>query len=431
MRPYDLVENLIHYRALESQSGVSAQHRADAAPEQPDSFAAVSENEKPSSDRPATRLATRLSFFVAGFGIACWAPLVPFAKQRLAVDHATLGLLLLCLGIGSITAMLLTSVLSARFGSKPVILASGFGLAAVLPLVSIATTPWALAALLLAFGAALGSIDVAMNVHAVEVERAAGTPLMSGFHALFSIGGFAGATSMTALLSRGVAPLAGTVAAAAAMALAMAFAWPRLLTGTKRAADSPLFVRPRGIVLLLAGLAAAVFLAEGAMLDWSALLLTDAGLTTASRGGVGYMLFAVAMTVGRLAGDKVAAKLGDLRILLWGGILAVIGFIVLLAAPLDLARMSGFLLIGLGSSNIVPVLFRKAGAQTVMPSALAVGAITTTGYAGILVGPAGIGFIAHAVDLQTAFWIVAALTCLIPLTAHIVAGNSARRGSTP
>lgn len=383
----------------------------------------------PSPDRPATRLATRLAFLVAGFGIACWAPLVPFAKQRLAVDDGTLGLLLLCIGIGSVAAMLLTGPLSARFGSKPIILAGGFGLVAVLPTLTLATTPLALALALLAFGAALGSIDVAMNVHAVEVERAAGTPLMSGFHALFSIGGFAGAASMTALLSWGIAPLAGTLASAAAMAAAMAFAWPRLLAGAHGQVEGSLFVRPHGIVLLLAGLAAATFLAEGAMLDWSALLLTGAGLTSASQGGVGYMLFAIAMTAGRLAGDTVTARAGDRNTLFWGGIVAVIGFAVLLAAPAPGLRMAGFVLIGLGASNIVPVLFRKAGAQTAMPPALAIGAITTAGYAGILVGPAGIGFAADAVGLHTAFWLVAALLCLVPLTAHIVAGRRARRAA--
>src|SRR5450631_3810661 len=128
-----------------------------------------------SSDRPATRLATRLSFLVAGFGIACWAPLVPFAKQRLAVDDGTLGLLLLCIGIGSVVAMLLTGPLSSRYGSKPVTLAGGFGLAVILPVLSVAATPTTVALALLAFGASLGSIDVAMNVHAVD-ERAGSYP---------------------------------------------------------------------------------------------------------------------------------------------------------------------------------------------------------------------------------------------------------------
>jgi predicted MFS family arabinose efflux permease len=374
-----------------------------------------------SSDRPATRLATRLSFLVAGFGIACWAPLVPFAKQRLAVDDGTLGLLLLCIGIGSVVAMLITGPLSSRYGSKPVILAGGFGLAVILPVLTVAATSTTTALALLAFGASLGSIDVAMNVHAVEVERAADKPLMSGFHALFSIGGFAGSTLMTFLLSLGVAPLGGTLFCSAIMIVAMAFAWPRLMTGAQ-GERGPLFVMPHGIVLLLAALAAATFLAEGAILDWSALLVTDTGLVTATKGGVGYMLFAVAMTAGRLVGDSITARIGDRNTLFWGGTLAIAGFVLLLTAPLAAVAMAGFLLIGLGASNIVPVLFRNAGSQKAMPSALAVGAITTTGYAGILAGPAAIGFVSKAVGLHAAFWMVAALLCLVPLTARLVAG---------
>ena len=374
-----------------------------------------------SPDRPATRLATRLSFLVAGFGIACWAPLVPFAKQRLGVDDGTLGLLLLCIGIGSVVAMLLTGPLSSRYGSKPVILAGGFGLAALLPVLSVATTPTTVALALLAFGASLGSIDVAMNVHAVEVERAADKPLMSGFHALFSIGGFAGSTLMTFLLSLRWAPLGGTLLCSAIMMAAMALAWPRLMTGAQ-GERGPLFVMPRGIVLLLAGLAAASFLAEGAILDWSALLITDAGLVTATKGGVGYMFFAVAMTVGRLVGDRITARIGDRSTLFWGGVLAIAGFIMLLTAPLAAVAMAGFLLFGLGASNIVPILFRNAGSQKTMPPALAVGAITTTGYAGILVGPAAIGFVSKAMGLHAAFWMVAALLCLAPLVARLVAG---------
>ena len=373
------------------------------------------------SDRPATRLATRLSFLVAGLGIACWAPLAPFAKRRLAVDDATLGLLLLCIGIGSVVAMLLTGPLSSRYGSKPVILAGGFGLAVILPVLSAAATPTIVALALFAFGASLGSIAVAMNVHAVEVERAANKPLMSGFHALFSIGGFAGSTLMTLLLSLGLAPLGASLFCSAIMMAAMALAWPRLMTGAK-GERGPLFVTPRGIVLLLAGLAAASFLAEGAILDWSALLIIDAGLVTETHGGAGYMFFAVAMTAGRLVGDKVTTRIGDRSILFWGGVLALSGFVLLLTAPLATFAMAGFLLIGLGASNIVPVLFRNAGSQKTMPSALAISAIATTGYAGILVGPAAIGFASKAVGLHTAFWMVAVLLCLAPLTAPLVAG---------
>src|SRR5689334_10297409 len=114
----------------------------------------------------SARLATRLAFLVAGFGMACWAPLVPYAKARLAVDDGVLGLLLLCLGIGSVVAMLATGALSSRFGTRPVILAGGLGLAAMLPALAVASTPVMLGLSLLLFGASLGSIDVAMNIHA-------------------------------------------------------------------------------------------------------------------------------------------------------------------------------------------------------------------------------------------------------------------------
>jgi len=381
-----------------------------------------------SSDRPATRLATRLSFLIAGFGIACWAPLVPFAKMRLDLDDASLGILLLCIGIGSVAAMMGAGPLSARYGSKPMILVGAIGSAVMLPILPVAPTTAAQGIALLIFGAAHGALDVAMNVHAVEVERAAGRPLMSGFHALFSIGGFLGAALMATLLTLGVGPFASTSVCAGLMLAAIALAWPRLLpaTTTGKAEETPLFVRPRGVVVLVAALAAAIFLVEGAMLDWSALLITGKSLLDRNQAGLGYTLFAAAMTCGRLAGDWLTASIGDRKTLIGGGLIAVTGFVVLLTAPVAAGALAGFFLIGMGASNIVPVFFRRAGSQTVMPPALAVGAITMTGYAGVLLGPALIGYAASVVGLPISFWILAGLVCLVPLTAREAVGSENR-----
>jgi predicted MFS family arabinose efflux permease len=372
-----------------------------------------------SANRAETRLATRLSFLVAGFAIACWAPLVPYAKERLGVDDAGLGLLLLCLGVGSVVAMPVTGVLSSRLGAKPIIVASGIGLALLLPLLAVAATPLTLGLALFAFGASIGSIDIAINVHAVEVERASSRPLMSGFHAMFSIGGFAGASAMTFLLSARVDALLGAMMGSVLLATAIAVAWPRLLKGSSDA-QGPLLVRPRGGVLLLAALAAITFLVEGAMLDWSALLLIDTNLLTPAYGGLGYTMFAIAMTLGRIAGDRIVALVGDQGTLRWGGLIAIAGLAVVLVAPGPGVALLGFLLIGLGASNIVPVLFRQAGLQRAMPAGLAVAAITTVGYAGILTGPAAIGFVARAVGLPQAFWLLAALLGLVPLLSMMV-----------
>ncbi|CAO3422612.1 MFS transporter [Azospirillum doebereinerae] len=372
-----------------------------------------------SANRPATRLATRLSFLVAGFGMACWAPLVPFAKERLGAGDAQLGVLLLCLGVGSLAAMPVTGALTGRLGSRPMILLGGVGLCAALPLLALASSAPGLAAALLLFGASLGMIDVAMNIHAVEVERDSSEPLMSGFHGLFSVGGFAGAGGMTLLLWAGLAPFPATVVAALLGLALLAVAGPRLLAAKPDSAGGG-FARPRGIVLLLASLAALVFLAEGAILDWSALLLTEQGLVGAGGGGVGYMVFSVAMTVGRLFGDRVVSRLGGTRVLAGGGAVTIAGFAVLLLSPSTVPAIGGFLLIGLGASNIVPVLFSATGRQTAMPASLAVAAMTTVGYAGILVGPALMGFVAQGVGLYGAFWLLAALIGVVPLAARHV-----------
>jgi predicted MFS family arabinose efflux permease len=374
----------------------------------------------------ATRLATRLVFFVAGFAVSCWAPLVPYAKDRLAVDERVLGFLLLCLGIGSLVAMAFTGTLSSRFGTRPVILASGLGLCITVPFLALAASPFTLGVTLLFFGAALGSLDVAVNIHAVEVERAAGQPMMSGFHAQYSLGGFVGAMFITVLLSAGASPFACVVIASALMLAMIWAASPRLLR-TRTADGEPHFALPRGVVLVIALLAAITFLAEGTMLDWSALLITGNGLVAVEQGGIGFVLFSVAMTVMRFFGDALTARIGDRPTMVWGGLFAIGGFAVLLVAPVAAVAMIGFVAVGLGAANIVPVLFRRAGSQTVMPPGLAIAAVTTMGYAGILLGPAAIGFLAKHWGLGTAFWIVPAILLLVPLCAGVVVGKSARR----
>ncbi|MFK4719655.1 MFS transporter [Bradyrhizobium niftali] len=364
-------------------------------------------------------LGIRLAFFVAGFGLAAWAPLVPLAKERLAVGDRMLGFLLLCLGTGSVIAMLLTGVLNARYGSKPIILGGGLGLAILLPCLGIANTPVRLGATLFAFGVSLGSIDVAMNIYAIELERVTGRPLMSGLHAQYSIGEFTGSAAVTSLLSLQLGPLFSTLVCSALMTIAIVSAWPGLLAAGA-GQQGPSFVLPNRSVLLIAVLAAITFLVEGSMLDWSALLLVERDLLAEAHGGIGCMLFSIAMAAGRLGGDAVVARIGDRAILILGTLPIVTGFLAVVAAPVALIAMAGFLLIGLGISNVVPVLCRRAGKQKMMPPAVAIAVITTAGYAGILVGPAGIGLVAHMFGLRVAFGMLGVLMSIVTLSARMM-----------
>jgi predicted MFS family arabinose efflux permease len=317
-----------------------------------------------------------------------------------------------------------TGLVSARYGGRPASVAGGIGIALTLPALALAGTPLTLALALFLFGASLGTIDVAMNVHAVDVERDAGRPMMSGFHALFSVGGFAGAGVMTFLLSAGLRPVIAALLCAALVGCTILIARPFFLD---RSGVRPerLLVWPRGIVLLLAGLACIGFLAEGALLDWSALLIVGAGIVPSARGGLGYMIFSVAMTIGRLSGDAIIRRFGNRLVLQIGGAAAVAGFLMLIAAKSILVAAPALLLIGFGASNVVPILFSRVGSQTVMPAGLAVAALTTLGYGGILVGPAAIGFIANGLGLKSAFVLLALLLCLVPLSAPWAAGRRA------
>ena len=369
------------------------------------------------------KLSTRLAFVAAGFGVACWAPLVPFAKTRCHLGDDTMGLLLLLLGAGSIVAMPLAANLSARFSSKPVVLSGGLGLALILPLLSIASSPIALGAALFAFGASLGSIDVAMNLHAVDVERLSEKPLMSGFHALFSVGGFLGSGIVTALLSRGIALSASTMLCSMILASLIVVALPRMLSNRERT-KQPLFAIPRGVVLVIAIFAAISFLVEGALLDWSALLLIGEHLVSVAHGGLGYMLFSIAMTFSRFVGDGIVARLGNHIVLTFGGVIALLGLCGLILAPVAWIALVSFVFVGLGAANIVPILFRLAGTQHTMPKGLAVAALTTAGYAGLLTGPAVIGFLSKGIGLHNAFWLLAALLACVPIFAKHVAAET-------
>jgi predicted MFS family arabinose efflux permease len=360
------------------------------------------------------RLSTRLSFLVAGLVMASWAPQVPYAKARLGLDESAFGLLLLCLGIGSVLAMQVIGAVVARIGSRPVVLISGAGLCLTLPWLACASTVSSLAICLLVFGASIGSIDVAMNVHAVEVEQAAAEPLMSGFHGMYSLGGLVGAAGGTALLSSGLRPVIAATVAAIVAAVLLALAAPGLLR-SKSVQGAPLIAIPRGIVILIGILAFVAFLTEGALLDWSALLLTGSFGIPAAQAGIGYALFSVAMAFGRLTGDPVVRRLGQQRVLLCGGLVVTAGFVLLLLWPSAWVAAGGFLLIGLGVANLVPILFSAAGRQNAMSPALAVASMTTLGYAGILIGPVAIGFIASLTSLRAAFAALALIMLGFPV----------------
>ncbi|MBT4471168.1 MAG: MFS transporter [Rhodobacterales bacterium] len=369
----------------------------------------------------SARLATRLAFFAAGFAMGCCAPFFPFIKENVSADKSEFGLLLLCLGIGAIIAMPITGIISAKRGSKPMILLGGFVMALLIPVLVIVETQFILAIIIFLLGASLGTLDVAMNVHAVEVEKIEKRSLMSNFHAQFSIGGLAGAGLMTVFLFFETSLLSSSVIAASITFITMTLTVKRLLNVST--VKKTKFMLPKGVVILLAIFAAIIFLVEGAVVDWGALLIIDRELTAPKSAGIGYILFSIAMVVARLLGDEIVKAIGEFKVLIFGVVITILGILIIFLSNITIIALSGFMFIGLGVANLVPIFFSAAGRQTVMPPAIAIASVTTTGYAGILLGPVIIGYFAEITSLSIGFSILIPLVVLIVIFSRKISTN--------
>ncbi|KAF6665762.1 MFS transporter [Pantoea sp. EKM101V] len=364
---------------------------------------------------------TRTIFLINGLGMSAWAPLVPFARDRLQLSGASLGALLLCLGIGSLAAMPVTGTLVARFGCRRVMCFSTLLVLVMMPLLATADSHLLMAAALMLFGAGLGMLDVAMNYQAVQVEQAAGKPMMSGFHGFFSLGGILGAGTVSLLLSQSFSPLSATLVVMAVMLLLLLWRIPVLMNERLHQPDQPWLVIPRGWVAFLGLLCFILFLAEGAVLDWGALLLLQNPAMSTAYAGLGYATFSVAMTLGRFSGDKIIQRFGRYPVMITGALTAAAGMTLAVWLPWPEIALLAFLLVGFGLSNTVPMLFNAAGNQQDMPANLAISAMTTLGYAGILSGPALIGFISQWISLSGAFLVIALLLLVVAASARRVA----------
>ena len=243
---------------------------------------------------------------------------------------------------------------------------------------------------------------------------------MSGMHALWSVGGFAGAGLFGIWVGTlGLTPFASTCIAAGSMLLTLGFFARHLLPFGGESGGTMVAV-PKGIVTFVGVVACIAFLVEGAVMDWSGVFLTTVKDLDMSLAGTGFTVFSAAMLIMRLLGDAAVQKLGQKLVVLGGSLLAFLGFLLVIFAPSQLLLYAGFFAIGIGSANVVPVFFSLLGKQKDMPISMAVPAVSTLGYLGILMGPAAIGFLAHQTSLYMAFAFLAALVAVQAVIAAYV-----------
>ena len=355
--------------------------------------------------------AARAFFFIGGFGTATWAPLVPLLRERLMVGDDVLGMLLLCIGVGSLLTMPLSGALAMRLGCRRVVMTASILFAAILLLVSCVDALSLAVPIVLIFGAVMGCIDVVVNIVAVLVEKGIGRRIMSGMHAFWSLGGFVGAGLYGVWVGLlGLTPFQSTAIAAGLILLLTAVYGRHLIP--YGGGGGALLALPRGIIVFVGMTAFIAFLSEGAVMDWGGVYLTTVRGMDLALAGTGYSVFSAAMLTMRFLGDRVVQRIGALPVAVGGALLAFGGILLVMFAPVDALLYVGFFAIGIGSANIVPVFFSLMGRQNVMPVSAAVSAVSTMGYLGILAGPAAIGFVSSLTTLQTAFAMLAALSIL-------------------
>jgi len=357
------------------------------------------------ASRSIARTATRCGFFMAGFGLAVWAPLVPYVRERIEMSDALFGVLLLCIGIGSLSWMPLSGLLVSRLGIRPVVLGAVALLGVALVGMALADSVWLMALALFCFGGSLGVIDVVLNIQSVLVETAVGRRMMSNFHGMFSLGAIVGALAMTLQLSMGLSAEFGTLSMTAVVVIAN-LSVARGFLPDRAPGGGLAFVRPRGLVLLAGLLCFAVYLAEGAVLDWSALYLTGEKSLEVSLGGLGYAAYTLMVTIARFGGAPVINRLGPARVIALGGLVAALGIALTLSTTSWPLALLGYGLCGLGCANVAPVLISSLSRQTIMPMHTAVTVATTIGFAGVLAGPALMGVVAQLFSLGAAFFML-------------------------
>ncbi len=379
----------------------------------------------PASPRPG--ISVTVVFFLLGAGSGEWAARIPTIKGSLHLSAGVLGLTLLGPAIGAVVAMPATGAALATVAPRRVVRAAFVPFGGLLAVLSAAGSAWELFAILTGWGAAMGAIDVAMNTEAAALQDRLGRRVMSRFHAAYSVGGLTGAGTGALAAAAGVSVAVtflavGTLLVTVGLAGSAGFSTPQRpahLDGTETApAGSARRPQASWALVALTAMAFGCFLAEGAANDWSAVYLHSSLGAGSGLAAVAYTAFSCAMAIGRFAGDRLAGRLGPARLVRLSGATAAVGFAGALVVGRVDAAMIGFVLLGLGLSFVVPLVFTAASQLSRPAPSLA--AVTSCGYLGLLVGPALIGGIAEPLGLPKALGVVVAVSAATAVLAKAV-----------
>ena len=372
------------------------------------------------------RFATSVFFFISGFGYASWASRIPSIQQQLHLNDAELGGILFAFPIGLVLTMPLTGSLLSRFKGKHIMLAGAILFNIMLALPGFAVLEWQLAAILLFFGASRNLLNLSMNAQALGVQAMYPKSIITSFHAVWSLAGFAGAAVGYVMVTLHIGPAFHLMGISLLSLALTGYFYPGSLDEPPSGQKKKLFSWPEKSLLNFAFISFACMACENTMYDWGIIYFEKVTASGKSTATAAFVIFMVAVTAGRLLGDSLVTKHGTNVILKFSGMSVAVGFLCCVLLPYVIPTCIGFIFIGLGISCIVPLVFSKAGKSKTLSSGPALASISTVGYLGFLVVPPMVGLISQVSSLRWAFVIMAALGLLIIwLVQKIVAGENA------
>lgn len=390
----------------------------DGATDMDASFASMSV--QPVS-REKARWITIVFFFLSGIITATWASRIPDIQKKLALNDAQWGGVLFALPAGLVMGLPLSSWVVSKYGSRRMMVITSVVFAITLCLLGIVDRTWLLVLTLFLFGMLRNATNISINTHSLEVQKLYEKPIISTFHGTWSLACFLAAGAGTLMIAAGVEPSAHFVFMAGLCVLfCFFFRSKKEEVHQAHSEKRPFFIRPDRYLFMLGLIAFCSMICEGAMFDWSVNYFDKVVQTNEETATTGYTSFIIAMAIGRLAGDKVIANYGATSMLIVNGLLMAAGFLIAIIFPYLVPASAGFLLVGLGDSIVIPIVYVFAGQSKAMPAAYAIASVTMIGYAGFLAGPPVIGTISEHFGMQWAFALMAVMSLGITVITMLV-----------
>jgi MFS family permease len=367
------------------------------------------------------RIAVGAIFFSFGLCFSSWASRIPSIQQRLGLSDAQLGLVLISLPIGSMISLPLAGFLTAKAGSRNIVIIATLLYSLVLVTLGLAGNVYQLVTCLFIFGLCGNLLNISINTQAVGVEALYKRSIMASFHGLWSLAGFAGAAIGTFMMGRGIFPYQHFIFIMITAVTILLLSNRNLLKeDAKLQANQPIFVKPDKSLINLGIIAFCSMICEGAMFDWSGIYFKKVVVAEEAWLGAGYTAFMSMMAFGRFVADWATVRFGLKRILQGSGLLTATGLLIAVLFPNIVTAITGFLLVGLGVSSVIPLVYSVAGRSKVLSPGVALATVSTIGFLGFLCGPPLIGFVAGATSLRISFAIIA----VMGLCVSIVSGKS-------